>query len=207
MVTLQKALRDEILPYGLAMCILGVGTLVVMALSLAETDVSYARTAATALTAMCLSAVAIVVYAIGRNDDPALARWWRAFWTAGFAAYLLHFWWAVFRTYNGDFGAVLERQQWAGYINLLTTALWAADVIAAWVRFKLQPLILGHLHDFVWLVVTASFVFAAGGRSEFVQYFGYALALVVGGILFCRFRRRMTAIEPPDSPDISSVST
>ena len=179
---------NNILPYGLALFALGAGTLAITLLAIAAPDVTFFRTIWTSWLSMAITAVAIIAFALGKVDGPRWP-WWRAFWTAGYLAYVLHFRWAVFQTYNGDLSAVIERQEWlVGYSNFLITAFWGADVILAWLPQKLRPAIMPYwLHTIVWAWVTASFVLAAS-RTFVGTIVGYGLAAVVLGILAWRFR-------------------
>jgi len=121
--------RTDPLASGVALLLLGIGIGGITFMSLSESDVGYARTQWTALLAMVLATPAIALYILEIGPP---GRWWRAFWTVGLAAYLVHFWWAVFRSYYGDFDAIVARQGWVAYTNLAVTILWLADVILAW---------------------------------------------------------------------------
>ena len=88
------------LPLGTGLLLLGTGEAAITFLSLSQNDVTYARTEWSALLSMLLAAPASVLYVLHRG---AQSSWWRAFWTVGLIAYLLHFWCAVFGTYNGSF--------------------------------------------------------------------------------------------------------
>jgi hypothetical protein len=147
--------RTDPLPFGTALLLLGLGIAGITFLSLSEPDVSYARTQLTALLAMVLATPAVALYIVEVRSP---GRWWRAFWTVGLAAYLVHFWWAVFRTYYGDFDAIVARQAWVAYTNFIVTALWLLDVILAW----LVPASLASwrvaLRFIAWAGVTISFV-------------------------------------------------
>src|SRR5262249_5228628 len=158
---------------------------VVTLFSLATDDVSYARTRWTALLALLLAMPALILYVLNR-DPPG--RWWRAFWTVGWIAYLLHFWWAVFRAYNGDFGAVVARQGWVAYTNLAATVLWTLDVIAAWLLWRRRDA--GSavaLRFLAWAGVSASFFTAAAlFRTGTIAYIGYALAAALALALLAR---------------------
>ena len=160
------------LPLGLLLLALGTGVAAITLLSLSADDVSYARTQWTALLAMVLAAPAIVLYLL----DPALHwAWWRAFWTAGWLAFLMHAWWAIFRTYGGDFPAIFDRQGWVAYSNFLVVVLWTIDVAGAWLTA--EPGLAARFLRFVtWALVTASFVLASAFfRSGGVAYLGDAL--------------------------------
>lgn len=167
----------DVLPYGLALLALGIAAVAVTFLSLSEADVTYARSQSTALAAMLLATPALVLYVLpggGRSD------WWRAFWTIGLVAYLAHFWWAVFRTYQGDFGAIVERQGSVAYSNFAVTALWTLDVLLAWLLPPPRGAFAIALRFATWLLVAVSFLAAAAFfRSGLIQQLGYALAIAL----------------------------
>src|SRR5262249_19726886 len=106
------------LPLGLALGLLGAGALAMTLESLGADNVTYARAEWTARLSLVLAAPAIVLYVL----PGALGPWWRAFWSAAMLAYLLHFWWAVFGVFQGDFGVIYDRQGFVALSNLLLTA-------------------------------------------------------------------------------------
>ena len=129
---------DDVLPYGVALLLLGFGTAVVTFGSMVAPDVTYVRSEWTACLAMALSAWTVVELWRGRFGG----SWWRAFWIAGFLAYALHFWWAVHRVYNDDFAAIILKQgRVAAYANFFATAIWLIDAII-WLPPKLRQMLL-----------------------------------------------------------------
>ncbi|PDT21809.1 hypothetical protein CO674_19870 [Rhizobium hidalgonense] len=166
------------MPYGLAILTLGAGVALVTFLSLAQPNVGYVRTQWTALLSMALAFPAIVLYAADAGPPNA---WWRAFWTTGMLAYLLHFWWAIFVSFHGSLDAVITRQGFVAYSNFATTGLWIMDVATAWLypattRGRVQR-VLGVL---TWLLVFISFIVASTVfRTGTVRYLGLLLALAV----------------------------
>lgn len=164
--------RFDPLPNGLALLAFGAAMAMVTFLSLPEADVTFARSQGTALAALLVAAPAMLIYAGGKG---APGVWWRAFWTAGLLTYLAHFWWAVFRTYQGDFAGVVAHQGLAGVSNYLVTAVWIADVIVAWL-----PRAIPHaavLRGLAWTWVTVSFLTASVVfRTGTVQLAGLLLA-------------------------------
>jgi hypothetical protein len=184
--------RGDPLPLGLALLLLGAGVGAVTLLSIAAEDVSFARTEWTALLAMLLAAPASILYVL---DGGPPGRWWRAFWTVGLVAYLLHFWWAVFRSFNGDFSAVIARQGWVAYTNFAVTILWTLDVIVVWLLWSRRDTVACVALRFVtWAGVTASFLTASAlFRSGTIALIGYALATA----LAIAFLARLTGISDP----------
>ncbi|HKO08961.1 MAG TPA: hypothetical protein VJ487_14715 [Alphaproteobacteria bacterium] len=194
---MTTARRSDPLPFGLALLLLGAGVVAFTLLSLSADDVSYARTEWTALLSMLLATPAVLLYVLDRGTP---GPWWRAFWTVGLIAYLLHFWWAVFRSFNGDLGAVVERQGWVAYTNFAVTGLWTLDVLIAWVLpGRADTLARIVLRSVTWAAVTASFLAAAAlFRTGTIAQIGdaLALALVIAFLVRVLGLARLLAGEP-----------
>jgi hypothetical protein len=169
-------LRDlNPLPYGLALLALGSAIFLVTFLSLSEADVTYARCQWTALAAMLIATPALLLYVLSYHGQ---GDWRRAFWTAGLVAYMAHFWWAVFRTYQGDFRAIVEHQGFVAYSNFLVTLLWIVDAVLAWVATDLPATSTAAVRFVTWLAVGVSFVAASAVfRTGTVQLLGYILGI------------------------------
>lgn len=166
------------LPAGLALLAFGAGIAAVTLLSLSADDVSYTRTEFTARLALLLAAPALVLYVLRGPPGP----WWLSFWTAGLAAYWVHVWWAVVRTYQSDFAAIVAHQSWVAYTNAAVTLLWTLDVAVAWFLLPVRGTAAKALHVVTWAAVAVSFLAASAVfRSGAVVWFGYALgaALVI----------------------------
>jgi len=163
------------LPLGIGLLLLGTGAAAITFLSLSQNDVTYARTEWSALLSMLLAAPASVLYVLHRG---AQNSWWRAFWTVGLLAYLLHFWWAVFGTYNGSFDSILSRQGSVAYSNFAVTVLWTLNVIAIWLPDEWQTTVKIKILNFMtWALVTSSFVVASTlFRTDTGSVIGYAFA-------------------------------
>lgn len=187
--------RNDPLPLGLALLLLGVGIAGITFMSIAEPDVSYARTLWTATLALILATPAIALYVL---EEGLPGRWWRAFWTVGLLAYLAHFWWAVFRSYNGDFGAIIARQQWVAYTNFAVTILWTLDVILAWAAPGSAATVRIALRFVAWAGVTVSFVVASAFfRTGTIAMLGFALAAIIAVALLLRYFRLVRWAEYP----------
>jgi len=146
------------LPLGTALGLFGVGVFAMSLVSLGADNVGYARAEWTARLALVLAAPAIVLY-VARPAP--LGDWWRAYWTAGLLAYLLHFWWAVVVVYQVDLDAIIARQGWVAATNALVTILWIIDVVAAWLPWPQTGLWLLILRFVNWALVTVSFIAAS----------------------------------------------
>jgi hypothetical protein len=182
----------DLLPYGVALLSLGAGMLYVTFSTLGADDVSYARTQATAWVSMALASPAIVLFALGR---PGYGDWRRAFWTAGFAAYCFHLWWAVFRTYRGDFSAIIDRQGWVAFTNFAVIFVWGLDVARDWTRTESSG---AKVWQWVaWLLVTLSFLGATAlFRSGTASLVGYILGAVIVWAFVARYRHSRRTGDP-----------
>jgi hypothetical protein len=113
---------------------------------------------------------------IRRPNKDAAARW---FWTAGFAAYLIHLWAAfefVHHWSHTDAIAATAKQtkdlvglDWGGgvWANHLFTVVWGADVLWWWMSLKSRRSRPGWLNWFVhgflgFIAFNATVVFASG---------------------------------------------
>jgi len=74
------------------------------------------------------------LYLFVRSDrSPRATAYWVLCWTFSFLAYLVHFYFAVFRVYHGSLAAMYWKQgPLIATSNLVVTALWTADVALAW---------------------------------------------------------------------------
>jgi hypothetical protein len=179
---------------GTALLALGIGVAYATFGTLGAEHVSYGRTQTTALVAMVLSAAASAFFVL---DWRAPGPWWRSVWSAAFIAYAIHFWWAVFRTFDGDFGAIVARQGAVAYSNFFVTALWAVDVAVAWWRPCTTNSRVTLLHALTWFWVSASFIVAATAfRGGAVAALGYAYAALIAAAIVVRVRRDMKGRDP-----------
>ena len=178
--------RTDPLPLGLALLLMGIGVAAVTLMSLSADDVTYARSQWTALLSLVLATPAIALYVL---DDSPPRIWWRSFWTVGLAVYLLHFWWTVFRSYNGDFDAIITRQGFVAYTNFAVTIVWTLDVVLAWAAPGSASAALRILLRFLsWASVTVSFLAAAVVfRSGLIAEVGIAVAAILVVALLLRY--------------------
>lgn len=187
--------RNDPLPFGLALLLLGAGIAGVTFLSLAQPDVSYARTQWTALLALVLATPAMTLYVLEVGPP---GRWWRAFWTVGLAAYLVHFWWSVFRAYYGDFDAIVARQGWVAYTNFAVTILWTLDVILAWLAPASPAMFRVVVRFIAWAGVTISFLLASAVfRGGMIAGIGFVVTAILLVALLLRFLRLIRWADTP----------
>lgn len=125
-------------------------------------------------------------------------NYWTLLWTFAYGAYLVHFYYAVFVHYHGNFGEMFAHQglKIAGP-NLLVTAWWGLDVILAWsvdcskrwVRIER-----GLVHV---LVIGIFFVSSVVIFKGFVNILGYIMVGAMATCVVIRFlRRKAMAAEP-----------
>jgi len=61
------------------------------------------------------------------------AAWWRAFWTAGFIAFAVHFYWSIFVIFDGDWGRINDTTRVSAPVaGTVLIVWWALDVLLAW---------------------------------------------------------------------------
>lgn len=86
----------------------------------------------TAWTSLILTIPALCTVWFRRGSKVA-AAYWIAFWTAGFIAYLLHFYWAVVIIFGGDWQSVMNSPRVsAPVLDMVLTVWWGIDVVLAW---------------------------------------------------------------------------
>lgn len=91
------------------------------------------RTFFTAWAALILVTPALCTSLFRRSSESA-ARYWLAFWTVSFIAFLVHFYWAVFVMFGDDWNRILQAK---GRVSepipdTIVTVWWGLDVLLAW---------------------------------------------------------------------------
>lgn len=91
------------------------------------------RTFFTAWAALILVTPALCTF-LFRRDSASAARYWLAFWTVGFVAFLVHFCWAVCVLFDGEWSRILQAhvRVSAPRLDTVVTAWWGLDVLLAW---------------------------------------------------------------------------
>ena len=68
-----------------------------------------------------------------RRRSPVAARWWLAFWTAALVVFLVHFCWAVWVIFSGDWSRILNTTRVsAPILDTVFAVWWCVDVLIAW---------------------------------------------------------------------------
>jgi hypothetical protein len=94
------------------------------------------RTFFTAWAALILVTPALCTFWFRRTSETA-ARYWLAFWTVSFVAFLVHFYWAAFVMFDGDWSRINSVVENGHRVSqpipdTIFTVLWGIDVLLAW---------------------------------------------------------------------------
>lgn len=91
------------------------------------------RTFFTAWAALILITPALCTFLFRRSAESA-AKYWLAFWTVSFIAFLVHFYWAVFVMFGNDWNRILQAKGRvsAPIPDTIVTVWWGLDVLLAW---------------------------------------------------------------------------
>ena len=143
------------------------------------------RTFFTAWAALILATPALCTFWF-RHTSAAAAKYWLAFWTASFLAFLVHFYWAAFILFGEDWARIFDKVANGRRVTLpvfdtLFTVWWGVDVLHAWLgksenRFIRVQRVLVHVSAF------ALFVFATAREGE--QPASRALGVAMGVVVF-----------------------
>ena len=109
----------------------------------------------------------------------AVARdYWRFFYTGAFAAYCVHFYYAVFVEFGGFRGTIDGQGALIAYGNFILTAIWLIDVLLAWTATRFDFRFIRHLVPL--LIITLAFLFFATIRNDgIVRWIGSGLAIAL----------------------------
>jgi hypothetical protein len=135
----------------------------------------------TAWAALILVAPALCAFPFRRASDLA-ARYWLAFWTVSWVAYLIHFYWAVVVFFGGDWSKILNSPDLVSVpvLDTVVTVWWGLDIVLAWlVRSKVGWIRVQRV--LIHLLVLLLFVLGSAVEGSFLvpRLFGVALALSV----------------------------
>jgi hypothetical protein len=116
------------------------------------------RTFFTAWATLILVTPALCTFWFRRVSESA-AKYWLAFWTVSFIAFLVHFYWSVFIMFGGEWNIILDKVKNGGRVtaplfDTIFTVWWGIDVLLAWLIASEKGLIriqrvLVHLSAFV----------------------------------------------------------
>ena len=135
------------------------------------------RTFFTAWAALILVTPALCTFLFRRVSESA-ARYWLAFWTVSFIAFLVHFYWAVVIIFGNDWNMIRHTPRVsAPIVDTIVTVWWGADVLLAWliqseaVWVRIQRALV-HLLVFV--------LFFLGSAKEGELWWSKALGILMG---------------------------
>ena len=91
------------------------------------------RTFFTAWATLILVTPALCTFLFRRTSEIA-ARYWQAFWTVSFIAFVVHFIWAVSVLFQSDWGRILDAHKRVSepIWDTVVAAWWGLDVLLAW---------------------------------------------------------------------------
>lgn len=139
------------------------------------------RTFFTAWAALILVTPALCAFLFRRSSESA-ARYWLAFWTVSFIAFLVHFYWAVFVMFGGDWNRILQAKGRvsAPVLDTIVTVWWGLDVLLAWL-IKPERLLIRMERVLIHLLVFALFFLGSAkeGERTLSKILGIAMALAV----------------------------
>jgi hypothetical protein len=138
----------------------------------------------TAWAALLLVTPALCTFWFRRSSERA-ARYWLAFWSASYVAFLIHLYWAIFVFFGGDWGRIFGTTRVSAPIpDLLLAAWWGADLLLGWLALSETILVriqrgLVHLLAFV--------LFFAGSALEGEIPLSRSLGFLMGGAVLISF--------------------
>jgi hypothetical protein len=134
-----------------------------------------------------------------RGFSTRAGGWWLAFWTVGLVAFLVHFRWAVWVIFGGDWERILHTPRVsAPVLDTVFAVWWCADVALAWL-WRSEAL---WVRVQRWLVHVLAFVLffmgaAREGELLISHLLGWTLGMAVALSLVARvwwaWRARRTA--------------
>jgi hypothetical protein len=108
----------------------------------AERRIDLHRTFYTAWAALILVTPALCTFLFRRTSETA-ARYWLAFWTASYIAFLVHFYWAVSVFFDNDWARILHNNRMrvsAPIPDTIFAVWWGLDVLLAWLVQRSEAL-------------------------------------------------------------------
>lgn len=154
----------------------------------------------TAWAALILVAPALCTFLFRRTSESA-ARYWLAFWTVGFVAFVVHFYWAVFVIFGDDWNRILHTARVsAPIVDTVVTIWWGADVLLAWLARSERVLVriqraLVHLLVFV--------LFFLGSAKEGELWWSKALGILMGVAVLISVILRVTRLLKKTKPSLA----
>jgi hypothetical protein len=175
----------RLLPFTLSFALFGVGIAAAVVVSLTEQNLNVYRAKFAAWVSLALAGPAICAYVLGLSS-PARWSFWRWFWTFGYLAYLVHFYYAIRAFHFSPDDVYAKQGAVIATTNLVVTVWWGLDVLLAWVAPRDARLI-----EFERLLITALtavsfFLASVVFRVGFGHNLGIVLTVLAAGCLIYR---------------------
>lgn len=150
--------------------------------------VLYYRVILTIWATILLVTPALCFHVFSRADAPN--SYWRAFWTVGYLAFLVHLYWTVAATFHFDFHEIFHSQQGMAVdpervvqhpaADFFLTAWWGLDVLLAWTvaDSKWVRVQRGAVHVLAFVMFFGAFVLASKATMG-AHALGIMMALAV----------------------------
>jgi hypothetical protein len=139
------------------------------------------RTFFTAWATLILVTPALCAFLFRRSSESA-ARYWQAFWTVSFIAFLVHFYWAVSVMFDNDWNriAAADHRVSAPVLDTIVAAWWGRDVLASWLVTS-EGLWVRIERSLIHLVVFALFFLGSAKEGERTEsrVLGFAMGAAV----------------------------
>lgn len=180
-----RPLSARLLPFTVPFVLFGVGTAIVVVVSLTEQNLNVYRAKFAARLSLALAGLAFGAFVLGLRHP---ARWslWRWSWTFGYLAQVIHFYYAVRAFHFSTHDIYLKQGAVVATSNFVVIAWWGLDVLLAWVGPRHNRAI--HAERLVITVLTFVSFFTASVvfRTGFGQYLGIAMTVLVAGCVVYR---------------------
>ena len=156
------------------------------------------RTFFAAWAALLLATPALCLFPF-RRSSPAAAGYWLAFWTAAFLAFAVHFYWAVFVIFRGNWETISHSTRVsAPVVDTVFVVWWALDVLLAW-TIRAENGVIRVERTIVHLLAAALFILGSAKEGEIwlSKALGFAMAgAIVIALLVKVTTRRRIAVAP-----------
>jgi hypothetical protein len=169
------------------------------------------RTFFTAWAALILIIPALCTFWFRQTSEAA--RYWLAFWTVSFVAFLVHFYWSVFIMFGGEWSRIFDkvengRRVTVPVFDTIFTVWWGMDVLLAWLIASENRLIriqrvLVHISAFVLFLlgsVKEGELNGSNGKPAWSVALGMIMGIAVSSsfLIWCIrwVRNRRTRVAP-----------
>ncbi|PYQ26921.1 MAG: hypothetical protein DMF56_22355 [Acidobacteria bacterium] len=152
----------------------------------ARQDVLHARIIFTIWVSLGFLIPSVVLFFLP-GQGPKKSAYWLLCWTAGFIAYIVHFYYTVGVFFHGSLAEVYSAQRPViATSNLIDTVWWALDVFLAWFVLDRKWIRVQRVLAHIYIPATF-FVSAVLIKHGFVKGLGIVMTIAVGIALIIRF--------------------